>query len=293
MLNIHFIVNPIAGSGKHRLSETLLQHYFEPQNYLITLKTSEYKSHASELTKASIQQHADIIVACGGDGTVNEVASLLVGTTIPLGIVPIGSGNGLANNLKIPTHLAEALEIIKKNQPTMIDVGCVNQRYFFSNIGFGFTAKVIEHYAASEKRTWRCYLKACYKAFWAYYKKETVVMVIDDNIELRNPFLFFISNSNVMGYTMSLTPKASLKDGLLDVLIVPNISRLKMMYLGVLLLLKKPHALKEVRYYQTTALNITQKGAPIFSAQIDGEWSQTEAKSTLVALKEKALNVLV
>lgn len=293
MLAIHFIVNPIAGSGHHRFSETCLQKYFEPKNYIITVKTSRYKSHISNLTKQSIQQNADIIVACGGDGTVNEVASILVGTTIPLGIIPIGSGNGLASNLNIPIHITKALDIIKNNQRTKIDVGCVNQRYFFSNIGFGFTANVIENYEASQKRTLLRYVKACCKSFREYYKKEEVVIAIDDTIVVVNPFLIFISNSNVMGYSVSLTPKASLKDGLLDVIIVPKISQFKMLYFGLLMFIKKPELLKEVKCYQTASLTLTRKRGAFFALQIDGDWSKTETLTISVALKEKSLSVLV
>ncbi|WP_103192041.1 diacylglycerol/lipid kinase family protein [Formosa algae] len=102
MKQIHFIINPIAGSGEKRLSINILRKFFELEAYNIELKYSSFKGHAIDLTKESINQEADVIVACGGDGTINEVASVLVGTGIPLGILPIGSGNGLASHLKIP-----------------------------------------------------------------------------------------------------------------------------------------------------------------------------------------------
>ena len=133
MPKIHFIVNPIAGSGTHNFSESYFQDYFESNQYNLTVKYSEYKGHAVDLTKESIAQDATIIVACGGDGTINEVASALVSTNIPLGIIPVGSGNGLASNLKISNKIEEAIEIIKNNLQTRIDVGCVNNYYFFSN----------------------------------------------------------------------------------------------------------------------------------------------------------------
>ncbi|RXJ51332.1 diacylglycerol/lipid kinase family protein [Gelidibacter gilvus] len=293
MIQIHFIFNPIAGSGHHSFSECYLQDYFEPENYNINIKSSGYKGHAIKLAEESIRQKADIIVACGGDGTINEVASTLVGTTIPLGIVPIGSGNGLASNLNIPKSIKKALFVIKNNQSTKIDVGCLNQRYFFSNIGFGFTASVIGNYEASQKRTLPHYVQACFKSFRDYNRKEEVVISIDDTIKLVNPFLIFISNSNVMGYSMSLTPKASLKDGLLDVIIVPRISRLKMAFFGFCMLLKRPELLKEVKCYQTDRLTLTQKNRSFFESQIDGELSKIKEFTITVSLKKDSLNVLV
>ena len=106
---IHFIVNPIAGKGKNELSETFLETFFPNEEYLVSIKNTEFILHANELTKNSIEEGAQIIVACGGDGTINEVASSLVNTSVVLGILPMGSGNGLASNLKIPKNLKKAL----------------------------------------------------------------------------------------------------------------------------------------------------------------------------------------
>ena len=293
MIDIHFIVNPIAGTGQNNFSEIFLQDYFEVDSYNITIKSSSYKGHAIDLTKESIHQQADIIVACGGDGTINEVASTLVGTTIPLGIVPIGSGNGLASNLSIPKNIKKALYIIKNNQCAKIDVGCVNQRYFFSNTGFGFTANVIENYEAFQERTLWCYVKASLKSFQQFSKNKEIVFMIDDKIEVVSPFLIFISNSNVMGYNMSLTPKASLHDGLLDVIIVTKIGRLKMLFFGFCMLIKKPEILKEVKYYQTNEMTLSRKNGTFFESQIDGETSKIKDTTVAISLKKESLNVLV
>jgi len=293
MIDIHFIVNPIAGSGHHSFSETFLQDYFEADKYNITIKSSGYKGHAIDLTKESIHQQADIIVACGGDGTINEVASTLVGTTIPLGIIPIGSGNGLASNLNIPKNIKKALYIIKNNQQTTIDVGCVNQRYFFSNTGFGFDANVIENYEASQRRTLFCYLKASLKSFREFHKREEVIININGASEVVNPFLIFISNSNELGYNFSLTPKASLQDGLLDVIIIPKIGKLKMLFFGFCMLIKKPHLLKNAKCFQTKEILLTRKQGAYFESQIDGELAKIKEESLSVFLKEKSLSVII
>ncbi|MCL7765007.1 YegS/Rv2252/BmrU family lipid kinase [Polaribacter sp. Z014] len=292
MIAIHFIVNPIAGSGKHRFSKTFLQQYFEVDTYKITIKTSNFKGHAINLTKESILNKAAIIVACGGDGTINEVASTLVGTTIPLGIVPIGSGNGLASNLSIPKNILQAFYTIKNNKKTSIDVGCVNDRYFFSNTGFGFTANVIENYEASLKRTLLSYIKSSLKSFREFDKRAEISITINDDSEVLNPFLIFISNSNELGYHFSLTPKASLKDGLLDVIIVPKIGKLKMLFFGFCVFIKKPNLLKEVKYFQEREIKLTRKRGPIFEAQIDGELAKIEEELLFISVKERSLYVL-
>jgi YegS/Rv2252/BmrU family lipid kinase len=293
MIAIHFIVNPIAGSGQNRLSQSFLQTYFEADRYAITVKSSEYKGHAIELTKASILQKADRIVACGGDGTINEVASALVGTSIPLGILPVGSGNGLASSLNIPKHIDKALQIIKTNKYMSIDVGCVNQHYFFSNAGFGFTANVIGNYELLQKRTLLCYVKASLKSFHQFSNRENTIISIDNKTELVNPFLIFVSNSNVMGYNMSLTPKASLQDGLLDVVIVPKINKLKILFLGFCMLINKLELFKELAYYQTSQLSVLRKQGTFFESQIDGELLKIIDQRLSIGIKKESLLVLV
>ncbi|WP_298553570.1 diacylglycerol kinase family protein [uncultured Algibacter sp.] len=293
MTNIHFIINPIAGSAEHDFSEHYFQEFFEKEKYNLTVKLSEHKGHAIDLTKASINQGVNVIVACGGDGTINEVASTLIGVNIPLGIIPVGSGNGLASNLKISRNVEQAIQIIKKNEQTRIDVGCINERYFFSNSGFGFDANVIENYEASQKRTLYCYVRASIKSFMEFNKKNKMTININGNTIIDNPFLIFVSNSNELGYNVSLTPKASLQDGLLDILIVPKINKLKMVLFGVLVLLKRPHLLKGVKSFQTKAMTLSRKTGEAFESQIDGEFIKIKEQSVSIHLKEKSLVVIV
>ena len=105
--------------------------------------------------------------------------------------------------------------------------------------------------------------------------------------------MIFISNSNEMGYRLSLTPKASLKDGLLDVIIVPKLSKLKMLFFGFCMLIKKPELLKEAKYYQTSELKLSRKAGAFFESQIDGELSKINDTILSVAIKKEALKVLV
>jgi len=121
--HIHFIVNPISGKGKHAISTEFLSQYFDIEKHTVTIKLSEYKKHAIQLTQESINENATIIVACGGDGTINEVASCLVNTNIILGIIPVGSGNGLASNLKISKNIEHAIHKIINHHVEKIDVG--------------------------------------------------------------------------------------------------------------------------------------------------------------------------
>ena len=292
MTNIHFIINPIAGKGIRYLSMDLLKSIFNVEEFAIVIKYSKYKKHATELTQASIAEGAHIIVACGGDGTINEVASCLINSTIKLGIVPLGSGNGLASNLNIPRKILSSLEIIRKQDVIKIDVGRVNQKYFFSNTGVGFDATVIKNYESNNKRTLIGYIMACFTSLKEIKHAKNLEININDSQFEIDPFLVFISNSNELGYKFSLTPKASLQDGLLDVLIISKINRIKMIWFGFLVLIKRPLLLKEAQYYQTKHIKVQNKKQDFFETQSDGEFLKIKNETLTINIDKKALNVI-
>ncbi|WP_282055757.1 diacylglycerol/lipid kinase family protein [Maribacter luteus] len=291
--HIHFIINPVAGNGKSPLTKELLEQYFINSVHYLRVKHSTYKKHAIELTKESIAEGADIIVACGGDGTINEVASSLLGTSIPLGIVPIGSGNGLASNLRIPRNIRKALELIRNQHKIKIDVGSLNDKYFFSNTGVGFDASVIKNYESSERHTLYGYLRACLTTFKELKQTQNIRICINDLTIMTDPFMIFVSNSNEMGYKLSLTPKASLQDGLLDVLIISKIGRVKMLMLGILLVINKPYLLKEAKSFQTKSLELYSNSGSAIDSQIDGELHSVQDGIINIQINKSTLEVIV
>ncbi|RMA57928.1 diacylglycerol/lipid kinase family protein [Ulvibacter antarcticus] len=290
---IHFIVNPVAGSGRNKLSPELMNKVFGNDIYDIKIKESEFAGHAIELAKESIKEKAEVIVACGGDGTINEVAGCLVGTNVILGIVPMGSGNGLASNLKIPRDTVKALRIIKNFKVIKIDTGSINNEYFFSNTGIGFDAHVISDFEDNKKRKLWGYIKAVIKALKTYNYSNCVEISYLNEQKKVYPFLLFVSNSNEMGYKMSLTPKASLQDGVLDVIIVPKLSSIKMVFFTILFFIKKHYWLKEVEFIKTNSLIVRKSNDHIFKAQKDGERLKIEKDTIKIELLPKALNVCV
>ena len=290
--HIHFIVNPIAGSGNNSIDLELLHQYFDPETFHLVIKYSTYKKHAISLTKEAIDEGAEIIVACGGDGTINEVANCLVNTSIILGIIPIGSGNGLASNLNIPKDITKAIIRIKELSIKHIDVGSIDGHYFFSNSGVGIDAKVVKHYEDSKGRRLLSYIKASLKSLKEMNNDNFMrIETNGETIEI-NPFMVFISNSNEMGYNVSLTPKASLQDGLLDVLLISKLSKLKILLFGILFLFKKHDYIKEAKSFQTKALKITKLNGDSFQSQIDGEYHALEHKTISISILEKSLQVI-
>ncbi|MEB8344488.1 hypothetical protein OO010_00380 [Flavobacteriaceae bacterium KMM 6898] len=163
----------------------------------------------------------------------------------------------------------------------------------FSNTATGFAASVIKNYEKQRTHTLWGYIAATFKSFKEFKDIEKSEVSIDKSHIMDNPFMIFISNSNELGYKVSLTPKASLQDGYLDVVIIPKIGRLKIVFLILLMLFKKQHILKEVKTFQTKKLQLDKNKGGNFEPQIDGDVQVLEEKSLTIALEERALNVFV
>jgi len=291
MRTIHFIVNPISGKGKHKITEDNLRRYFPAENYTIKVDYTEYKYHATLLTLKAIEANPDYIVACGGDGTINEVASCLVNKSITLGIVPVGSGNGLASNLKIPGKLEDALQIIKNGAVSAIDVGKVNDHYFFSNMGIGIDAMIIRNYEHSGTRTLVSYIKSALKASFEFKPTKTII-TLPGLLMIDKPFMLFVSNSNEMGYGMSLTPKANLSDGLLDIVIIPSLSFREKLLLGYNVLRNTIEKFKKAQHFPVDKLHLELPEKIFPDVQIDGEYHNLKTIKLDISLLPMSLTVL-
>lgn len=214
-----FIINPISGGkdkhGFEKEAKTFIDHdLFETQ-----YKFTERPGHGAELAEDAISQSVDIIVAVGGDGTVNEIAKTLVNTSVILGIVPEGSGNGLARFLEIPSVIKEAIKIINRFQVRVIDSGKLNDWYFFNMAGIGFDAVISNRFDKENIRGPYGYMKTVFSEITAY-KSQIYKFNIDGQEFQREAFMVSLANSPQYGNNAYVSPKASVCDGLLDVCIV-------------------------------------------------------------------------
>ena len=292
MVYIHFIVNPISGNGNHNIGKTELEKYFSKEKFKIEVDYSNHKKHAITLTKKAIENNPNCIVACGGDGTINEVASCLINTKIKLGIIPVGSGNGLASNLKIPQQLEKVTEIIRNGNSQTIDVGLVNEHYFFSNMGIGIDAHIIKKYETYKKRTLIAYIKASISSSFQFKPIPTQLQFNGKTVNT-NSFLLFISNSNEMGYGMSLTPKASLQDGWLDLVIVPKLNFIYKLILGIYVLSSKVEKFKKSQHSLIQKVDIEIQNKKSINIQIDGEFHQIKTNKISVSIIKNGLEIIM
>lgn len=216
---ILFIINPVAGGkSKDNFKKSALKELdlalFLPE-FVFTKKVN----HAEGLAKGAIDAGFEIVVAVGGDGTINEVAKVLVGTGITLGIVPKGSGNGLARALYIPIAEKLALQDLNKLEIKEIDVGYINEIPFFNMAGMGFDALISSRFSDMDLRGPLGYMKTVFTEI-TNYKPLDYEITIDGNTIERTAFMISIANSPQYGNEAYISPSASVEDGLLDVCIV-------------------------------------------------------------------------
>ena len=150
--NITFIVNPISGTKSKDALPLLVKQLIDDSLYECEIIKTEYAGHAAELASQCVNDHIDICVAVGGDGTVNEVARSLAHSETALGIIPCGSGNGLARHLCLPMDMKQALQVINAGKTDYFDYGVINDQSFFCTCGMGFDAYVSLKFAESGKR---------------------------------------------------------------------------------------------------------------------------------------------
>lgn len=237
---IRFIVNPASGSSRSRSKDVaqLIDQYLDKTVFIPEITFSSAPGQSFILSREAADQGIDIVVAVGGDGSVNEVAKGLTGYNVTLGIIPIGSGNGLARHLNIPMDISKAIEILNFGKTMLIDTVSINDNQFISIAGVGFDALVADKFAQSETRGFLTYFRIATRAY-PFYKPKKYELDIDGKIIKRRALFISFANSDQFGYNTTIAPNADITDGLIDVCIVQKIPMFKAPLIAHLLLAKK------------------------------------------------------
>jgi diacylglycerol kinase (ATP) len=216
---ILFVINPISGGKRKTAFNKQVLGALDLKTFNPTFQQTTHANHAYELAKQAVEEKYDAVVAVGGDGTINEIGSALVGSGIPLGIIPQGSGNGLALYLGIPMNEASAIRRLNRFESVEVDSGLINRRCFFNIAGIGFDATVSDRFANENIRGPIGYLKSIINVL-STYKPCTYQLNIDGVSYEREAFMISVANSPQYGNNAYIAPQASVNDGLLDVCIV-------------------------------------------------------------------------
>ncbi|WP_293300432.1 diacylglycerol kinase family protein [Pedobacter sp. UBA4863] len=266
--NILFIINPISGGKKKSSLPALIDEHLDKEKFVPVYTFTEYIGHASELAEEAEKKDYDIIVAVGGDGTINEVASKLVHSDKILAVIPFGSGNGLARFLNVPLNAKKAIALINTATYQVIDTAELNGKKFFNMAGMGFDAHLSAVFAGNKKRGLRSYVELGFKEITTY-KAQGYQIEIDGESYDGDAFAISIANSSQYGNNVYISPKSSLTDGYLDVCIIHPISLVKLPVLAFQMIMAKTHRSSLVKIIRGKHIKIT-RNAP-GAVHLDGE----------------------
>ena len=216
---ILFVVNPISGTRSKEGFRQQVDETLDARKYEWRVVETAYAGHASVIASQAVSEGIDICVAVGGDGTVNEVARSLIQSPTTLGIVPCGSGNGLARHLCLPMNTKGALEIINQGHVEPFDYGIINGQPFFCTCGVGFDAFVSLKFAESGKRGLVTYVENVLRE-GLKYKPETYTVEDETGVHRYKAFLITCANAAQYGNNAYIAPGASMQDGLMDVIVM-------------------------------------------------------------------------
>ena len=285
---ISFIINPISGTRKKYSWPEVINRTIDTSRFDVRIFFTKNIGHASELAYQQIEDGVRIIVAVGGDGTVNEVAGIVRDSPAVLGIVPCGSGNGLARHLHVPLKLTDALNHINKASEVSIDYGMVNDQPFFCTFGAGFDALVSHSFAMSKKRGFISYVSIIVREF-IRYRSRKYKLKIDENTIKAKALMVTIANSAQFGNNGYISPLADITDGKLDVCIVRPFPKFKALWLARRLFRKSIH--KSGYYHMIRGKKIVIRRKREGEVHLDGN-PYTMGKKLKIKIVPKGLKVL-
>lgn len=285
---IRFIINPISGKKhKDHLPQQIEEH-LDHSRFDYEIFISNYAGHASILAKDAINQHVDILAVAGGDGSINEVGTTLIGTDMALAVIPCGSGNGLSRCMNLPLDPIKALQVINKNYRRKIDTVTVNDKSFISISGTGYDAKVAEDYSKDIRRGFETYFRYIICNYITMEEQPYTIVMPDETLDVKAFFISF-ANSNQMGYDFPISPHASLWDGKVDLCIVQKPNPFELPIMGGYMLDGMMDKAPKVKIIQTSEATIIRPKADVIN--LDGESVMME-KDLHLKVNPLSLNII-
>ncbi len=265
---IQFIINPISGVGRHKLIEKYIDKKIDTTVFDYDISYTKQPFHGTQIAGESIKNNYEIIVAVGGDGSINEIAQKLIGSNTILGIIPTGSGNGLAHHLNISVNILHAIDVINNLKTIKIDTATINNNIFVSIAGVGFDAHVAKKFAKNKRRGFLTYFKIVTKEYQRY-KPKNYELIIDGKKIKREALFISFANSDQFGYNTTIAPKAEIDDGLIDVCIVKKFPLVELPFIAHLLYWKQIDKSKYIEVIKAKKIKLTQENNQTIN--LDGE----------------------
>lgn len=287
--HLTFIVNPISGIGKQKRIERIIEDNLDHEKFDYTVRYTERIHHGTDIAHELAEQKAcDAVVAVGGDGSINDAISGLRGYDMPLGIIPCGSGNGLARNLKIPLIPTFAIKLLNQFYVAPIDTITVNDHIFASIAGIGFDALVARKMKLAKHRGLQGYTNIIVAEYPAYQEREYHLLIDGQEIRRKAWFISF-ANSNQFGFNAAIAPLAQLDDGLMDVCIVDKIPLAHLPLTAPLVYLNHFDLSQHVEIFKAKEVRVLNNDYRWVN--IDGE-GECVGKELLFTTQPKSLNII-
>lgn len=284
-----FIINLISGTSSKAGVPNLIEQTLDKEKFDYEIAITEYAGHASEIASRAKDNGVDVVVAVGGDGTVNEVARAIVHSNTALGIMPCGSGNGLARHLLLPMNLRKSIEIINQCEIHDLDYGIINGYPFFCTCGMGFDAFVSQKFAEAGKRGPITYAENILRE-GLKYKPETYVLQDENGTNQYKAFLISCANASQYGNNAYIAPQASMSDGLIDVIIMEPFDVFEAPQISIDMFNKTLDKNSKIKTFRCKKLHIHRSQPGVI--HYDGDPVMT-GEDIDVELNEKGIKMLV
>lgn len=262
------IINPISGTLSKKGVARWVPEHLRRMGFDVDVEFTRGPGDATRIAREAADAGAFGVLACGGDGTVNEVATGLIGTDTALGILPAGSGNGLARHIGIPIDIRRSLRIIGESHIEACDYGTVNDRPFFCTFGVGFDAAVSHRFSLKHRRGLMTYISSAIDEFIQYHP-QAYRIIVDGTVMTERAFLVVVCNASQYGNNAFIAPAASIRDGMLDVTIVHEGNFVTHVLSGLEMMTGVIGNHGKIRTFRTNHLRIERDDATV--THIDGD----------------------
>lgn len=273
--NLLAIINPISGTHSKFDIPVLIKEILKESLFNIDIKFTQYAGHATLLAEEAVKEGVDYVLSVGGDGTCNEIAKSLIHSSAVLGIIPIGSGNGLARHLGIPLDVSRALKIINEERVESLDYCKANDQVFFCTCGVGFDALVSLKFSEDKHRGGVTYVRKVISEYMKY-KLETYELIIDGGKIREKAFLIACGNASQYGNNAYIAPHANMQDGLMDITVIRPFTPLDIGPMAVQLFTKQINRNSNIRYFEKKSISIIREKPGVM--HIDGEPIQMDTR---------------
>jgi diacylglycerol kinase (ATP) len=268
-----FITNPTSGYRKGLKLQKYIDLYLDLSKFEYEIQYTEYGGHAKKLAYHAQKEGIYCIIACGGDGTINEISSALVNTNTAIGLLPMGSGNGLSYHIGIRRSISKAFDVINNGKIKKIDSAVVDEYFFVNVAGFGLDAKVAFKTKENKKRGLSQYVINTIKYGFRYKGVNLTISDNNDNNYQGNYAIVAIANGSIYGFDFAIAPSAFLDDGLLNVVLITKANVLDYIVLAWYMFRRQTYRSKLVKQFTASSLNIEIEGKQYL--HVDGEGKKT------------------